>query len=268
MSCCCSALGGCSTKCYQPVNKKYFEDLASRLGIEISGPVSWCDSHRLKYGDRLAKKCVVCLRNKEPRMLRPASSKLSNCHPGDRICTRCSDARTKSKPEFPTISTSTPISPSIPLPLPSPASAPCTEIEFIKSLIEEQYFLTPVKTKWLNMIRSGEKKWKYFDKKLKPDRINKIILLRSCTPDSQSRVICGAIVLKQYDSNAPQDPAIGYTKEWSFGHYIRCFIPFSVHRCIFSKALAGCYPKRVCDDNVRLQAKEALQVFCGLRKDE
>jgi len=99
--------------------------------------------------------------------------------------------------------------------------------------------------------------------------LDRIVLVRAATPDGESRIVSGAVVLGPYDPTAPKDPNIGYIAGvWEYGHAIKCYIPFSMHRYFSCKTYAGGTPKQVTDTDVLKNTRLALEVFCGLRKDE
>lgn len=96
-------------------------------------------------------------------------------------------------------------------------------------------------TFWYNKIIAGEKVWKYIGTDIKHNIVNKIILVRACTPDEDSNVVSGALILGPWDPNASKDEAM---RGNGSGHPILLFIPFSIHRHFECKTVAGCYPKR------------------------
>jgi hypothetical protein len=192
MDCCCQSMGDCSPEA-RLVDKKFLKDLSSRFKMKIKKNLSWCDLHRVHFLKHY-KKCISCKSSKSGK-LRPASRWLTFCHPLDKICRKCQD---KNEIEVPAEKNESKIVEE------QPKRPTKKQIAIIKKLMKKQFYLMPIRAEWCDKIQSYEKQWKYICMAINSDIVEKIILMRACTPDGDSKLVVGALVLEAWDPDAPK----------------------------------------------------------------
>ena len=138
----------------------------------------------------------------------------------------------------------------------------------LKDLLQEPTYIMPLELRWFRMMRKGKKKYKYFNRPLKPDRVNKLVFLRPSTKDKCCVSVCGAVLLGEHDRNAPTQTQLGWLPSRPYGHKVLDTVFFSKYRTFFALCGQGGYPQPLTlTKREKTRVVNSLRVSCGLKKD-
>jgi hypothetical protein len=160
MSCCCSPLGPCAPELYN-VPKKYFADLAIRIGMNDfdKDDKLWCKRHQKFLTYKVNITCIRCKKVKTGKKLRFACKHFPKAAPLDRVCVDC--VIKKRQPQ---------LGPLVPW-------VPPHRLQ-IQRLLKEKLFIMPIEVKWYRMIMAGQKRLCYFSTKVTDKSVGKMTILK------------------------------------------------------------------------------------------